>query len=722
MASTVNKCTTDMKLLKFINDIYSPYNKANSAKPHKKIIMHHHHKQSNQNSSTKSKEKYTSITSSFQSVQCSITKKMQTYLNKYNSNVEMYNMKVINNIIFEEQRQIVSRLRNILLWDQSSEFLKRFYHIGEIKGRLPQITNYYETYTLFSPVYFGFEKGIVKIMLKHVKRKKKYLEYIEDNEDRKYYNEKEECNDNNMRIQCDNNIINPNDIEDGSRCCCGNDNNVNKSGHSMYKEFAYFVNCVGHKGNDIECGSSVSNSNMIITNEDNNMLKQSCLFDITNNYGIIRKISKSNSNNNNNNNSHNNELKQTKVIEIKKLNFKNLNFVSKKNTTRHKHKSKEHKHTNTSKIPKSHQSNTTSTTITSTNNNNTKTNKRKPSFPKDKLLYQPIRKFLLTDRLSLCKHPSSFILPPNSTKHNNNNNKYLPKKQRKHKPQVNLVIPNTKPRKSFTLFHETKSSNINNNNNNNLKLNLSKPRNPYKPSTTMKIQQQQPITFLNSSNTTIIQPKPNKHKHHYKPKHFHIITSPLQSTITNISHNHTSSTNKKHKSPPYDNIPSSTHKTHKTTNSLKTTKPIPSNNSHSTSTSIYTNHFKTNLCTLKLYTKTKDKISYDFNTNNCSRSITQKRLSNNKTKKVSRNENPKNKIAISLLHTTHNKCRHLVLPVSKDKAKKKIHHHDKSITLGLIQHEKSKQSHNKRYPLTSRNEKESITIELINKLLIIRNK
>ena len=95
MASTVNKCTTDMKLLKFINEIYSPYNKAHSAKPHKIIIMHHHHKQSIQNSSTKSKEKYTSITSSFQSVQYSITKKMQTYLNKYNSNVEMYNMKVI---------------------------------------------------------------------------------------------------------------------------------------------------------------------------------------------------------------------------------------------------------------------------------------------------------------------------------------------------------------------------------------------------------------------------------------------------------------------------------------------------------------------------------------------------------------------------------------------------------------------------------------------------
>lgn len=697
MASTVNKCTTDMKLLKFINEIYSPYNKAHSAKPHKIIIMHHH-KQSIQNSSTKSKEKYTSITSSFQSVQCSITKKMQTYLNKYNSNVEMYNMKVINNIIFEEQRQIVSRLRNILLWDQTSEFLKRFYHIGEIKGRLPQITNYYQTYTLFSPVYFGFEKGVVKIMLKHVKRKKKYLEYIEDNEDRKYYNEKEECKekDDDKRIQCDNNnIINPHDIEDGSRCCCccGSES-VNKSGHSMYKEFAYFVNCVGHKGNDIGYGSSVSNSNIIITNDDNNnMLKQSFLFDITNNYGIIKKISKSNSNNNNNNNSHNNVLKQTKVIEIKKLNFKKLNFVSKKNTTRHKH-------TNTSKIPKSHPSNTTSTTITTTTINNNTTNKRKPSFPKDKLLYQPIRKFLLTDRLSLCKHPSSFILPPNSTKHNNNNNKYIPKKQRKHKPQVNLVIPNTKPRKSFTYFHETKSSNINNNNN--LKLNLSKPRNPYKPSTTMKVQQQ-PITFLNSSNTTIIQPK---HKHHHKPKHLHIITSPLQSTLTNISHNHTSST----------------HKTHKTTNSLKTSKPIPSNNSHSTSTSIYTNYFKTNLCTLKLYTKTKDKISYDFNTNNCSRSITQKRLNNNKTKKVSRNENPKNKIAISLLHTTHNKCRHLVLPVSKDKAKKKVHHHDKSITLGLIQHEKSKQSHNKRYPLTSRNERESITIELINKLLIIRNK
>ena len=132
MASTVNKCS-DMKLLKFISEIYSPYNKAHSAKPPKKITLH---KQSNQNSSTKSKEKYTSITSSFQSIQCCITKKMQTYLSKYNSSVETYNMKVINNIIFEEQRKIVSRLRNTLMWDQSSEFLKRFYRLVVFSGMM----------------------------------------------------------------------------------------------------------------------------------------------------------------------------------------------------------------------------------------------------------------------------------------------------------------------------------------------------------------------------------------------------------------------------------------------------------------------------------------------------------------------------------------------------------------------------------------------------------
>ena len=109
-------------------------------------------------------------------------KKMILNLKKYNITPEMYNKKIINDIIYDENKHIVSQFKNYLLWDENSEFLKRFYLLHESLNRLPKINYYYEKYTLFSPVYFSLD-DLVKIMNKNVKKKKKYFEKIEELED-----------------------------------------------------------------------------------------------------------------------------------------------------------------------------------------------------------------------------------------------------------------------------------------------------------------------------------------------------------------------------------------------------------------------------------------------------------------------------------------------------------------------------------------------------------
>ena len=53
----------------------------------------------------------------------------------------------------------------------------------EIVLNKTELTGYYEKYTLFPPVYFGLDDENNAIMRKFVKRKKKYLEFIEENED-----------------------------------------------------------------------------------------------------------------------------------------------------------------------------------------------------------------------------------------------------------------------------------------------------------------------------------------------------------------------------------------------------------------------------------------------------------------------------------------------------------------------------------------------------------
>ena len=106
-------------------------------------------------------------------------------LKKYTTTKRAYNKFIINSMIFDRRIHKVAVFKNNLLWDESSEFLKRFYKKKESKERIPKISEYYEKYTLFPPVYFGLEGLIVIIMNKWTKKKKNYLEYVEDHEEDK---------------------------------------------------------------------------------------------------------------------------------------------------------------------------------------------------------------------------------------------------------------------------------------------------------------------------------------------------------------------------------------------------------------------------------------------------------------------------------------------------------------------------------------------------------
>ena len=104
-------------------------------------------------------------------------------LKHYSITKKKYNIYIINSIIFDQKNHIVTEFKNYLLWDETSEFLKRFYYLAESFERLPNISQYYETYTLFSPIYFGLDSPLIIIMNEWTKRKKKYLEYIEEKEE-----------------------------------------------------------------------------------------------------------------------------------------------------------------------------------------------------------------------------------------------------------------------------------------------------------------------------------------------------------------------------------------------------------------------------------------------------------------------------------------------------------------------------------------------------------
>jgi len=50
---------------------------------------------------------------------------------KYLTSREYYNVKIINDIIYNEQTHVVSVFKDYLIFDDISEFLKRFYNKSE---------------------------------------------------------------------------------------------------------------------------------------------------------------------------------------------------------------------------------------------------------------------------------------------------------------------------------------------------------------------------------------------------------------------------------------------------------------------------------------------------------------------------------------------------------------------------------------------------------------
>ena len=70
---------------------------------------------------------------------------MIDYLNKtYRTSRNSYNVKVINDIIYNENTHIVSIFKDYLIFDDVSEFMRRFYSTTESSKRLPKIYEFYD--------------------------------------------------------------------------------------------------------------------------------------------------------------------------------------------------------------------------------------------------------------------------------------------------------------------------------------------------------------------------------------------------------------------------------------------------------------------------------------------------------------------------------------------------------------------------------------------------
>ena len=678
-----------------------------------------------------------------------LKKKMISNLKKYNMTIETYNKKVITDIIYDERKHIVSVFKNYLLWDEMSDFLRRFYYKHESKNRLPKINHYYEKYTLFPPVYFPLE-DVIKIMLKNVKRKKKYLEMIEENEDNMYNNNNKKKENKEFKR-----IINPSDISQTMSLKTYKNNTLTNTISSLNYENENNSKDLGQLINKFinDCDVSYFNDTFLKNKNNsheiikNNLDIQSSIFKLDDseiekknykidNENLEQKIDKNNKT----------KLPMTgKVLEIKKLNFENINKNSNNNENLDSNnknviiKEKIKKTNNSDRQKICNYYSLSNLTNVKSSNIKKKINKNKYNFPNNLLFTQ---KLLSTTRdskktinnektnksleslLKIIQYPKQ--LSPRAKTNSNTQNKVI-----KHKRKTNLVIQTNSNKNTISSRINTsqnKKDNKSNTENNSKKKNI--------------------------NNNNIITPK-------------FITNNNITSKIYNINLNLNIGNNKKKNltQNPNSNFNKKqskniTNKYNNIRNILYGNSSIPiSNNPNSQ----FSNLFKTKNINIEQKknpeSKRKDgKISYDLNSNgnnvhisihkqtasntnnnNNSNSNTQPSVNinincqNNTNnlieKKVSRNE----KNVLSNLQSNSIKGKHLVIQLGenntsikkKNKTKKNYNnygndlinalYHDTSMSIGKLKKKLNIQI-NKKYPLTSRNEKD-IPSNIINKLL-----
>ena len=106
---------------------------------------------------------------------------------KYYSIPLIYEINIINNIIYNEKSHIVATFKDYLILDDNSEFLKRYYKLYESNSRLPRFYEYYNTYSKIYPNYTSILEG--KYIYRNIQKKQRMIDIQEQIEIENKHNE-----------------------------------------------------------------------------------------------------------------------------------------------------------------------------------------------------------------------------------------------------------------------------------------------------------------------------------------------------------------------------------------------------------------------------------------------------------------------------------------------------------------------------------------------------
>jgi hypothetical protein len=110
-------------------------------------------------------------------------------IKRYDHPLSYYNIKLIDDILYNERTRFVEAFKEILLYDDPNEFLKNYYNKIDIIRKLPKILSFYEKYSKIYANYTVIPES--KYMYKNIKRKQKMIDQIQNCTDNN--NDNSEC-------------------------------------------------------------------------------------------------------------------------------------------------------------------------------------------------------------------------------------------------------------------------------------------------------------------------------------------------------------------------------------------------------------------------------------------------------------------------------------------------------------------------------------------------
>ena len=265
--------------------------------------------------------KYIKYKTSKQSIEYEIHQKLYK---KYVDMPKLYNLNIIDNIIYNDKTHIVSLFKDHLISDDKGDFLKRYYNKQEIDLRLPKFYEFYELYSKIFPNYTCIEEG--KYFYRNIQHKQKMINMIEKLEMEKKLKNNNFFDNNNITDNSDrsdqkvfstnviDSLLNVTNDEGMNILFNINKNKIKEEENNFINEINVLINEIDKCKHNSKSKNNKSNINNLL-----NLIKNK------NNNKFITKI-----NNRNNDNNSNNQKKEIKLNSIVKF-FSTLNKSKNKN-------------------------------------------------------------------------------------------------------------------------------------------------------------------------------------------------------------------------------------------------------------------------------------------------------------------------------------------------------------------------------------------------------